>query len=354
MSREKTMHELVTAAKAGDQEAITLLYERTSNKAYYLSFQLVKDEDTAQDILQDAYIKAFGSLDMLSDPEKFQGWLDTIVVNKSKDFLKKKKPVLFSRMTVGEPGGSGENEKEVDFEDDSMAFSPEKTMDYKETKRLIAEMIDELPEEQRMAVILRYLEDMPVAEIARVMECSEGTVKSRLNYGRKSIKAKVLELEKKGTKLYIIPFAGFMVWFFRSETTAYAAPNLLPKVLSALCSEAARSGAATLSETGIKESADALCAGAEGGTEAAQVAGNAAAEAAKTVGTTAANAAGAAAAKTAGTKTAALIIAACLGVGGVAAYTVAGRMSGDDSIETETAAEETEPETVSDEAKEEA
>lgn len=99
------MHELVTAAKAGDQEAITLLYERTSNKAYYLSFQLVKDEDTAQDILQDAYIKAFGSLDMLSDPEKFQGWLDTIVVNKSKNFFEKEKAGAFLSDDCGRTRG---------------------------------------------------------------------------------------------------------------------------------------------------------------------------------------------------------------------------------------------------------
>lgn len=89
---------LVERAKAGDQQAVAALYEKTSRKAYYLSLQLVKDQDQAQDILQDAYLKVFTSLNMLQQPENFQGWLDTIVINKSKDYLRKKKPVLFSQL----------------------------------------------------------------------------------------------------------------------------------------------------------------------------------------------------------------------------------------------------------------
>ena len=184
---EQSIRELVERAKMGDQQAIAALYEKTSRKAYYLSLQLVKDQDQAQDILQDAFLKVFTNLNMLQQPENFQGWLDTIVINKSKDYLKKKKPVLFSQMT-----GSEEPDSEPDFEDERGYFSPEKQVDYQETKRLVQEMIDRLPEEQRMAVVLYYLENLSVGQIARLMECSEGTIKSRLNYGRKSIKAQVL------------------------------------------------------------------------------------------------------------------------------------------------------------------
>ena len=189
---EQTMKTLIEAAQEGDQQAIAQLYEKTSKKAYYLAKQLLKDEDTAQDILQDSYVKVFANLHMLRQPENFQGWLDTIVVNKSKDYLRKKKPMLFSQLSSEE-----EPDQELDFEDERGTFRPEAQVDYRETKRLVQAMIDALPEEQRMAVVLRYLEDMPVKLIAQIMECSEGTVKSRLNYGRKAIKAQVLELEKK-------------------------------------------------------------------------------------------------------------------------------------------------------------
>ena len=232
---EQSIRELVERAKMGDQQAIAALYEKTSRKAYYLSLQLVKDQDQAQDILQDAFLKVFTNLNMLQQPENFQGWLDTIVINKSKDYLKKKKPVLFSQMT-----GSEEPDSEPDFEDERGYFSPEKQVDYQETKRLVQEMIDRLPEEQRMAVVLYYLENLSVGQIARLMECSEGTIKSRLNYGRKSIKAQVLALEKKGTKLYCMPLVPFLYWMFRQQILAAAAP----KAVGAAVLQAAGAGTA--------------------------------------------------------------------------------------------------------------
>ena len=232
---EQSIRELVERAKMGDQQAIAALYEKTSRKAYYLSLQLVKDQDQAQDILQDAFLKVFTNLNMLQQPENFQGWLDTIVINKSKDYLKKKKPVLFSQMT-----GAEEPDSEPDFEDERGYFSPEKQVDYQETKRLVQEMIDRLPEEQRMAVVLYYLENLSVGQIARLMECSEGTIKSRLNYGRKSIKAQVLALEKKGTKLYCMPLVPFLYWMFRQQILAAAAP----KAVGAAVLQAAGAGAA--------------------------------------------------------------------------------------------------------------
>lgn len=208
----ESMWELVESAKAGEQYALNRLYELTCRKALCVAIQLLKDEDQAQDIVQDSYIKAFQNLDTLSNPDKFQGWLDTIVINKCKDHLKKKKVILFSQMVSEE-----DSDKEWDIEDERDDFSPEANLDYKETRRLIQEMIDQLPEEQRLAIILRYMEEMPVKEIAVIMECSEGTIKSRLNYGRKSIRDKVLELEKKGTKLYCMPLAPFLYWMFRQQ-----------------------------------------------------------------------------------------------------------------------------------------
>ncbi len=319
---EQSIRELVERAKMGDQQAIAALYEKTSRKAYYLSLQLVKDQDQAQDILQDAFLKVFTNLNMLQQPENFQGWLDTIVINKSKDYLKKKKPVLFSQMT-----GSEEPDSEPDFEDERGYFSPEKQVDYQETKRLVQEMIDRLPEEQRMAVVLYYLENLSVGQIARLMECSEGTIKSRLNYGRKSIKAQVLALEKKGTKLYCMPLVPFLYWMFRQQILAVAAP----KAVSAAVLQAAGAGAAAAEAgTAAGISAGTGAGTGTGGTTTAGVAtAGTAAGTAGTAGTTAAAGAGTATAATGaagkaglaflgkalGVKGVAIVAAACVGVG---------------------------------------
>ena len=335
---EQSIRELVERAKMGDQQAIAALYEKTSRKAYYLSLQLVKDQDQAQDILQDAFLKVFTNLNMLQQPENFQGWLDTIVINKSKDYLKKKKPVLFSQMT-----GSEEPDSEPDFEDERGYFSPEKQVDYQETKRLVQEMIDRLPEEQRMAVVLYYLENLSVGQIARLMECSEGTIKSRLNYGRKSIKAQVLALEKKGTKLYCMPLVPFLYWMFRQQILAAAAPKAVgAAVLQAAGAGAAAAGAGNAAGISAGTGAGggiagttasggtATGAGTAGGTAAAGTgAAGTTAAGAGTAGTTAAAGAGTATVATGaagkaglaflgkaiGVKGVAIVAAACVGVG---------------------------------------
>ena len=288
------LKDLVELSKEGDQQAIAQLYDRTSKRAYYLAKQLVKDEDQAQDIVQDAYVKVFTNLHLLEQVENFQGWLNTIVVNKSKDYLKKKKPMLFSQMVSEEDEGS-----ELDFEDEGGYFSPDKRVDYTETKRLIQGMIDRLPQEQRMAIVLFYLEEMPVKQIARVMECSEGTVKSRLNYGRKAIKAQVLELEKKGTKLYCVPFIPFLYWLLRQQAFSTVVPAAVGR----------RAVAAGMAAAG-KAGAGAASGGVASGSGA--VAGKAAVAAAGKAGA-------AAAGKAISVKAAAIVAAACIGAGGVGA-----------------------------------
>ena len=306
---EKDLMRLVELAKTGDQQAIAQLYEQTSCRAYYLAKQLVKDEDQAQDIVQDAYVKVFTNLPLLEQVENFQGWLNTIVVNRSKDYLKKKKPMLFSQMVSEEDEGS-----ELDFEDEGGYFSPDQKVDYAETKRLIQGMIDRLPQEQRMAIVLFYLEEMPVKQIARVMECSEGTVKSRLNYGRKAIKAQVLELEKKGTKLYCVPFIPFLYWLFRQQVLSTVVPG-------AVGTAAVAAGVAAAGKAGA----------ASGG--AAGAASRSAAAGAAVAG------------KTISAKAAAVIAAACIGAGGVGAGAGVYLHSRQAALETdadETAAEESE------------
>lgn len=75
-------------------------------------------------------------------------------------------------------------------------------MDYAETKRLMKEILDGLPEDQKLCVLMYYYEELSVSDIADALGCSTGTVKSRLNYARKKIRNDVEELERKGTKLY--------------------------------------------------------------------------------------------------------------------------------------------------------
>lgn len=217
--------ELVTKAEAGDNQAIAELYQLTSKQAYSLAMQITKNEEESFDILQDSYLKAFDNLSSLKDKSKFTSWFYQILANKCRDFLKSKRNtnVLFSDMTYETDNG----EQEVEFIDENSTFSPEENTDYNETKRLLAEMIDNLPDEQKLVVLMHYMQDLSIKEIAQSLEVSENTVKSRLNYAKKKIKVQVEDLEKKGTKLYGITglsLFGFIIWMLKGGAEATAVP----------------------------------------------------------------------------------------------------------------------------------
>lgn len=207
----KFTKELIEKAIAGNQDSITELYNATYNKIYRTVRAMIKDEDTVLDIVQDSYIKGFQSLSQLESPESYQAWMKRIAINKTKDFLKRNKPVLFTDLSY--------DDEEIEFEDVRTENLPEKLIDQKETTRLINEILNSLSEEQRVVIGMFYYEQMSVKDIAEVLECSENTVKSRLNYGRKKIEVQVRELEKKGTKLYSLAPIPFLLWLFKCTDT---------------------------------------------------------------------------------------------------------------------------------------
>lgn len=206
---EQIRAELVRLASQGDETAISELYQQTYKGTYRIIRTLIKDDDTALDILQDTFIKAFDSLDQLQEPERFQAWVNQIGANRAKDYLKKKRPVLFTEM-------ENEDGEMREFSDECISHLPEAVLDREETARLLKEILDTLPEEQRAVLFMMHYEQMSIKEIAQALDCSENTVKSRLNYGRKKVKTAVEDLEKKGTKLYSLAPLPYFVWLLRT------------------------------------------------------------------------------------------------------------------------------------------
>lgn len=224
--------ELIKRAIGGEQEAITELYNRTYNNAYFTVKALIKDEDTALDIIQDSYVKAFKNLEQLQEADKFRAWIKRICHNQAVDYLRKTKPVLFSTMST-------DDESTVEFEDDRTENLPEEAADLKETSRLIKEILDSLSDEQRLVVGMFYYEQLSVKEIANTLSVSENTVKSRLNYARKKIEERVLHLEKtQGIRLHSLAPIPFLLWLFKSQDVQAAQiPSL--ELLSVLQKECA-------------------------------------------------------------------------------------------------------------------
>ena len=229
---ENELSEFVKRAKTGDQDAIASLYEKTYTQVFYTVKSMIKDEDAVFDILQDAYMKAFAHLGSFEGDDKFLPWVKQIAANTARDWLKKKKPMLFSELNTDEDRDISFEEQ---IEDDRDENIPEKVIDQQETVRLLTEIIEGLPEDQRAAIGMFYYQDMSVKQIAETMGASESAVKSRLKYGRDKIEAKVIELEKNGTKLYGVAPLPFLLLLINSlkNYTAELSPdmNILKTIL---------------------------------------------------------------------------------------------------------------------------
>ena len=213
----------VNLAKAGKEEGFQFLYESTYKSKYYLALKYLKDEQAAQDVLQEAYIKAFAKLDSLEQPERFPAWLGVIVGNLAKNKLQKKNPLLFSDVAVNDEDESFAYE----IEDENPNYQPELSYSKQETQQLVHEMINALSEEQRVCILMYEIEGIPIREIAAALGCSENTVKSRLNYGRKNLKKKAEELQKRGYKLYGVSALPLLLWLLRREESDLLADGVL-------------------------------------------------------------------------------------------------------------------------------
>lgn len=336
----RNMSYLVQKARENDQEALAEIYKISSPAVYKTIWVLIKDEDTVYDILQDTYVKAFTRLDQLQNPDKLIPWLKMIANNLAKDWLKKSKPVFFTDIYGGEELEDIPFEESI--EDVRSELNPEMAMDQQEAKRLVMEILDHLPEDQRVVIGMFYYEEMSVKDIAQTLGVSENTVKSRLSYGRRKIKEQVLDLEKHGTKLYsVAPFVFFLYLLGKADKVSAEpmAQKALPDVMQSYFREisghtASQAGAAGSSwgnssrnpGTGSLNPGQAGSTGTPSGPglsgpgHAGSNAGEWASNAAHTAASTSSKAAGTitgTAAKHAGLKIAAVILAGSLGAGGI-------------------------------------
>lgn len=336
----RNMSYLVQKARENDQEALTEIYKISSPAVYKTIRVLIKDEDTVYDILQDTYVKAFTRLDQLQNPDKLIPWLKMIANNLAKDWLKKSKPVFFTDIYGGEELEDIPFEESI--EDVRSELNPEMAMDQQEAKRLVMEILDHLPEDQRVVIGMFYYEEMSVKDIAQTLEVSENTVKSRLSYGRKKIKEQVLDLKKRGTKLYsVAPFVFFLYLLGKADKVSAEpmAQKALPDVMQSYFREisghtASQAGAAgsswgnssrnpgtgSLNPGQVGSTGTPPGPGLSGPGHAGSNAGEWASDAAHTAASTSSKAAGTiagTAAKHAGVKIATVILAGSLGAGGI-------------------------------------
>lgn len=205
---------MVCAVQNGEEDSKVALYDTFHDNLYYYIMKTVKDSELALDLTQDTFIEIFQTINSLKEPAAFVAWSRKIAYHRCTAYFKKRRELLEDEK---EEGGSVFDTLVEEREE----FIPDEALDKEDFKKTIHAMIQSLPEEQRVAIMLRYFDEISVKEIAEIQGVTEGTVKSRLNYGRKAIKQAVENYEKKnGVKLHIVGVVPILLWLAREYRIA--------------------------------------------------------------------------------------------------------------------------------------
>jgi RNA polymerase sigma-70 factor (ECF subfamily) len=176
--------DLVKLAQKGDMLAFEELVSRHRDKIYARAFSMMRNEDEAVDLSQEAWVKAWQRLAQFQGESSFPTWITRIVINLCLDQLRKNKRVRAESIeAMNEESGGVERQMPV------VTTNPTEGLERTELRQRIDKALALLSEEHRTVLILHEFEDLEYKEIAKRMECSIGTVMSRLFYARRKMAA---------------------------------------------------------------------------------------------------------------------------------------------------------------------
>jgi RNA polymerase sigma-70 factor (ECF subfamily) len=159
--------ELVKQVKEGNKTAFNILVRTHQRGVYAIIFRMVKDHDVTDDIVQEAFVKAYKNIISFEGRSSFKSWLYRIAINTAKNTLRAKA----LRNTV-------------DYQNVVLKVTPrmEQSIEEQQIRGLLAEEIEKLPAKQKLALTLRIFDDLPFKEIAEIMECPYDTAKANFRH----------------------------------------------------------------------------------------------------------------------------------------------------------------------------
>ncbi|WP_044469576.1 RNA polymerase sigma factor RpoE [Mannheimia massilioguelmaensis] len=188
MAEQLTDQALVERVQQGDKKAFNLLVSRYQNKVAGLLTRYVSRNDIP-DVVQESFIKAYRSIESFRGESAFYTWLYRIAVNTAKNYLTaqgRRPPTEDILADEAETYDIGSNLRDID--------SPENEMLSAELKRVVFETINSLQEELKTVITLREMEGLSYEEIAEIMDCPVGTVRSRIFRAREILESKIQPL----------------------------------------------------------------------------------------------------------------------------------------------------------------
>jgi RNA polymerase sigma-70 factor (ECF subfamily) len=190
--------ELVKKAQSGDFDAFNRLIADNKDKIYRLALKLSGNRDDAADIMQEAFLKAVDNIDKFRLESSFGTWLYSITLNAFRSRLDDSKKMPLKTIEEYLPAGHEQaNSKLLDWGD------PHELFEQKQIREMIESYLDEMPYKYSMPFVLRYMEDLPVKEVAALLKLSEAAAKSRILRARLALRDRLTDAfrEKKSESL---------------------------------------------------------------------------------------------------------------------------------------------------------
>lgn len=182
--KEKCDKQLIKEAKSGSVEAFEELIKQCQKKVFNIAYKMTGSYDDANELAQEAFIRAYKSINKFKGDSLFSTWIYRITTNVCLDELRKRKNQKV--ISINEDIKYNDEELKPQIKDESPG--PEKIYERKEFKSLVKECIESLPPDYKTVIVLRDIEGFSYEEIAKIINCPEGTVKSRINRARKALR----------------------------------------------------------------------------------------------------------------------------------------------------------------------
>lgn len=177
---------LIEKSKNGDLEAFELLVRRYESKVYTVAYRFLGNHADASDLAQETFLRLYQALPGFRGQSSFMTWLYRITANACRDEIRRQQRYHVVSLDVE----AGTNGTQAITQVPSHDPSPEEAVERKEFNEMVQQCLGNLSEEHRLVLVMREIQDMSYEEIADVLKCSLGTVKSRLSRARQAFKEK--------------------------------------------------------------------------------------------------------------------------------------------------------------------
>lgn len=173
----------IKQVRKGDQNAFGEIVELYKGKVFQLCFRMLGNSHEAEDISQEAFIRAYINIERYNIDRKFSTWLYRIATNLCIDRIRKKKPDYYLDAEV-----AGTEGLTLYSQIPASQLAPDEEVSKIELQEIIQNEILKLPEKYRAVIVLRYIEELPLLEISKILDLPIGTVKTRIHRGREALR----------------------------------------------------------------------------------------------------------------------------------------------------------------------